>query len=159
MNLDASAIAPQFQWLWIVVGIAAFGTGGLIGAFKGAARGFLTAGIQGTFLSLVLLGAAPTAQQQELASIEAQQTVEQQFADYAELLDAELIEVYPDLQEADIREPNLGLISVSLQSDHLRILTGAESGKVWYLDSLIREHRLNELEGADGNAEQQEIEG
>lgn len=148
MNLDSSAIAPEFQWLWIVIGIASFASGAIVTGFSSSWwRGVQIAGIQGTLLSLILLGAAPTAQQQELAAIEAQQAVEQQFADYAELLGAELIEVYPDLQEADIREPSLGLISVSLQEDHLRILTGAEAGNIWYLDSLIREHRLNGLEG------------
>ena len=98
MNLDASAIAPQFQWLWIVAGIASLATGGLVVGFSSSARrGLQVAGIQGTLLSLLLLGVAPTA----------------------------------------------------LEEDHLRILTGAEAGKVWYHDSLVREHRLAELEGSD----------
>ena len=143
MNLDASAIAPQFQWLWIVAGIASLATGGLVVGFSSSARrGLQVAGIQGTLLSLLLLGVAPTA-------LEEQQAVETEIAGYAELLSAEVIELYPETGEAAIREPNLGLISVRLEEDHLRILTGAEAGKVWYHDSLVRETRLAELEGSD----------
>ncbi len=156
MNLDASAVAAQFQWLWIVVCAASLGSGALVAAIAGKQKGALAASLQGTMLSLILLAAAPTAVEQEQAAIEQQPAATEQLTDYAKLLGAELVEVHGDRGEAYIDEPNLGLISVGLGEGYLRILTGEKTGEVWHHDALVREHRLQELQQSTG--EEKELE-
>lgn len=151
MNLDASAVAAQFQWLWIVVGAASLGSGALVAAIAGRQKGMLAASLQGTLLSLILLSLAPTGAEQEQADLEEQHAATEQLTDYANLLGAELVEVHADRGEAYMDEPNLGLISVGLEDGYLRILTGEKTGEVWHHDALVREHRLQELQQSTSN--------
>lgn len=141
MNFLANAIAPELQWLWSLVVLSSIATGGIVWKMSSLSKGVRAVGIQGTVLSLALLGLAPTA-------LEQQQSVEAQFAEYVELLDADMIEIYPEEREADIRTDETGAVSVELKDGYLKILTGDSAGARWYLDSLYREVRLAEAQNA-----------
>ena len=141
MNFLANAVAPEFQWLWALVVFSSVATGGIVWKMKSLGRGARAAGIQGTVLSLALLGLAPTA-------LEQQHSVEAQFAEYVELLDADVIGIHPEEREADIRTAVTGAVSVKLEDGYLRILNGDFTGSIWYLDSLYREARLAETQNA-----------